>query len=44
MVIVFTTAELKSIYSTNLKKDGIPEENVVDRKHISKRLITYCQM
>ncbi|XP_065942983.1 uncharacterized protein [Magallana gigas] len=44
MVIVFTTAQLKSIYSTNLKKDGIPEENVVDRKHIAKRLITYCKM
>lgn len=44
MAIVFTTAELKSIYSTNLKKDGIPEENVVDRKHIAKRLITYCKM
>lgn len=44
MVIAFATAELKSIYSTSLRKDGIPGDKVVGRNNIGKRLITYCKM
>lgn len=44
MVIVFAASQLKSIYSTYVKKDEIPDDNVVDRSYIGKRLITYCKM
>lgn len=39
MVIVFAASQLKSIYSTYVKKDEIPDDNVVDRSYIGKRLI-----